>query len=121
MIIYKTTNLINGKIYIGKTVGTKKNYIGSGTAFKKATKKYGKENFKCEIIIQGNFNRDLISQLEKHYIRLYASTFKKIGYNISPGGSESDMAYKLRKIKKHKIFINKRNWVESILIGKIKE
>lgn len=48
--IYKITNLINGKIYIGKRVReTKKdikNYYGSGIAIKNAIIKYGIENFK---------------------------------------------------------------------------
>jgi len=52
MVIYKTTNLINGKYYIGKDSKNSKNYLGSGIAIKKAIKKYGKENFKKEIICE---------------------------------------------------------------------
>ncbi len=48
-IVYKTTNLINGKIYIGvHDNGDKEGfdgYLGSGTLILKAIKKYGKENF----------------------------------------------------------------------------
>lgn len=54
--IYITTNLINGKRYlgqrktpIGKTPQTD-NYLGSGTLLLSAVKKYGKENFSKEII-----------------------------------------------------------------------
>lgn len=50
MIIYQTTNLINGKKYIGKDVNNNPNYIGSGSELKKAIKEYGKENFKKEIL-----------------------------------------------------------------------
>lgn len=41
-IIYKTTNLINGKTYIGrhKTIKIDDGYLGSGTIFLKALKKY---------------------------------------------------------------------------------
>ena len=46
MIIYKTTNLVNGKIYIGKDSKNNPNYLGSGNLLKKALIKYGKENFK---------------------------------------------------------------------------
>jgi hypothetical protein len=47
-IIYKTTNLVNGKFYIGKHNQRKNSfdgYYGSGTLLKKAIKKYGKDNF----------------------------------------------------------------------------
>jgi len=46
MIIYKTTNIINGKIYVGKDESNNPAYLGSGYALKPAIKKYGKENFR---------------------------------------------------------------------------
>lgn len=53
--IYITTNIINGKRYLGQKnfdkYGDYKNYLGSGVAFEKAVKKYGRENFKRDIII----------------------------------------------------------------------
>ena len=45
MVIYKTTNLINGKIYIGKDSNNNEHYIGSGVKLLKAIKKYGRSNF----------------------------------------------------------------------------
>ena len=52
--IYITTNLINGKRYIGQKKydkeGTWKNYLGSGTYLKRAIEKYGKDNFSKEIV-----------------------------------------------------------------------
>ena len=49
--IYKTTNLINNKIYIGKhqTENINDSYYGSGKALKSSIKKHGKEKFKKEI------------------------------------------------------------------------
>lgn len=85
-IIYKVTNLTNNKIYIGQTNGLRKTYRGGGKILKFAYKKYGKENFKFEKITEGNFNRVLLDELEKHYIRLYNSTNIKVGYNIETGG-----------------------------------
>ena len=50
MVIYKTTNLINGKIYIGQDSKNNPKYLGSGVIFLKAIKKYGKENFVKETL-----------------------------------------------------------------------
>ena len=50
--IYITTNLVNGKRYVGKRQFTQgwKRYLGSGKIFQKALKKYKRENFKRDII-----------------------------------------------------------------------
>ena len=49
--IYKTTNLVNGKIYIGQHIGkVNDSYLGSGVVLHNAIRKYGRCNFKREIL-----------------------------------------------------------------------
>lgn len=90
--IYKITNKINGKIYIGqhKVPLIKENfrrYLGSGIAIKNAIKEYGKENFDKEILeyIDDDEKHELVSEREKFWIKEFNSISPN-GYNISPGG-----------------------------------
>lgn len=86
MIIYKITNLINGKIYIGQYSGKDfESYWGSGLLLKKAIKKYGKENFKKEII-EICESKQILNEKEVYWISFYNSIDSKIGYNIHKGG-----------------------------------
>lgn len=50
--IYKTTNLLNGRYYYGmhSTTNLKDGYLGSGKKLRYSIRKYGVENFKCEIL-----------------------------------------------------------------------
>lgn len=51
-IVYKTTNIINGKFYIGvhATKNVSDKYLGSGSLLKKAINKYGTDNFVREVL-----------------------------------------------------------------------
>lgn len=89
MIIYKTTNLINGKIYIGKDEKNNQNYYGSGKSYLFAEKKHGKENFK-KAIIDSSDNLDELCLKEIFWIDFYDARNKRIGYNIAPGGKGGD-------------------------------
>jgi len=64
--LYRTTNLINGKFYIGihSTGNISDGYLGSGTYLKRSIKKYGKENFKLEIL-EFFETRDLLIEAER--------------------------------------------------------
>jgi len=88
--IYKTTNLINGKIYIGQHASNNKKdiYLGSGTYILKAIKKYGKENFKKEILYNSIPCRYHLDLKEQEYINKFNSLVPN-GYNISIGGNGS--------------------------------
>jgi len=103
--IYITTNLINGKQYVGSHDGEiNDNYLGSGRLIIKAIKKYNKEKFKREIIKECDHSINLI--LEEKYIRKY-NTLIPNGYNISPTGGHG-LRGKLSKETIEKIrFANK--------------
>lgn len=67
--IYKITNLINGKIYIGQhtTSNLDDGYTGSGKILIRAIKKYGVENFRKEI--QGFYEDiDELNYMERLFV-----------------------------------------------------
>lgn len=75
--IYLTTNLINDKKYIGQHYGEiNDTYIGSGNSLKKAILKYGKENFKKEILEICKNYEDL-NIAEKQWILKYDAVNNK--------------------------------------------
>lgn len=86
--IYKTTNLSNGKIYIGQKKSTEflgKSYLGSGVAFLQAVEKYGKDSFSVEFI-ESCESLEELNEREIYWISKYHATDPAIGYNISTGG-----------------------------------
>lgn len=86
MIVYKTTNLINGKIYVGKDEGDRPNYLGSGYILRKAIEKYGRESFHKEVL-EVCISREILEEREKHWIKELNATDPKIGYNLAEGGT----------------------------------
>ena len=97
MRIYKITNKLNGKMYIGQTTHTiewrwkrhiKAMQDGSQTNLYKAMRKYGVENFTIEEICRTTSKEEL-NRLEIYYIGLYNST--KTGYNMTGGGDDNFM------------------------------
>lgn len=120
-IIYKITNLINNKIYIGQTIRSLidrindyKNGLGNDY-LNNAFKKYGFDNFKFEIIETAS-SIDGLNEKEIELISKYKTTDKNIGYNIAYGGKNSipsqetlDKMSKAHKgIKQTDMWINKR-------------
>jgi group I intron endonuclease len=89
MIIYKTTNLIDGKIYIGQDKNNNPSYYGSGLKLIKAIKKYGRENFKKDIL-EECVDENHLNEREVYWIKYYNSTDRESGYNISEGSKEGD-------------------------------
>jgi group I intron endonuclease len=85
MVIYKITNKINGKIYVGKSTTNNENYFGSGISINRALVKYGKENFIREII-ENCLSEIELNEREIFWIEELKSTDKMVGYNITKGG-----------------------------------
>lgn len=85
MQIYRITNKLNNKIYIGQDTRNRKNYFGSGNLITRALKKYGKENFTKEILWECDTIEEL-NEKEIFFIAKYNSTHRRIGYNIVGGG-----------------------------------
>jgi len=90
--IYETTNLINGKKYIGQKksnifLGNK--YLGSGTRLHLAIEKYGEENFIVNLIEECNSEQEL-NEREIYWIDFYNATASEKYYNISIGGDGGD-------------------------------
>lgn len=90
MIIYKITNNINGKMYIGQTINSIKERLRchlkeSSGYFPKALRKYGIENFTIEIIDSSAKTIDELNVLERKYIK-QLNTLRPNGYNLQVGG-----------------------------------
>lgn len=82
--VYKITNLLNEKTYIGvhKTNDPYDSYMGSGSAIKNAIKKHGKENFKKEVLLVTENKADAY-ELEK---KLTIDYNESNNYNMRLGG-----------------------------------
>ncbi len=88
MIIYKITNKINGKVYIGQTSRTlnarwmqhiRNAKKGVKTKFYNALRKYGAENFTVEVLCRA-YSKEQLNDLEIYYIHKYDSI--NTGYNM---------------------------------------
>jgi len=93
MYIYKVTCIINGHFYVGKSKFKPEEnpeYFGSGNRhYKNALKKYGKHNFKKEILEICSSIEELNTK-EKYWIAEYRKTCMHLMYNIAEGGDGGD-------------------------------
>jgi group I intron endonuclease len=103
MIIYITKNLINGKKYIGKDSHNNPNYLGSGALFLEDIKKYGKENFKKEILEY--CNKETLGEREEYWINYFNAVESKDFYNIR--SKTSGWFNKDLNLEKYKYVVNK--------------
>lgn len=100
--IYKYTNLINNKVYIGQTTQRledrdKKHLqqINDNTYFHRALMKYGRENFSLDLV-EDNISQNDLDDKEKYYIDLFESFYTTgKGYNLTQGGQWGSGTQKL--------------------------
>lgn len=110
MVIYMTTNLVNNKKYIGIDSKNDPNYLGSGLYLKKAFKKYGKKNFKKEIL-EICLDKESLLIKEKEWIVKFDAVNSKEFYNIHEGGIGGDIRHFIGEDKIEK-------WKSNISNGK---
>jgi group I intron endonuclease len=103
-IIYKITNLLNGKCYVGQTWQpmikrfAQHKYKNSSVKLHRAIVKYGFNNFtiKCLTVVS---TQELADYYETYFISYYLANKPKIGYNIGNGGKGIGKHNRQTKIK----------------------
>lgn len=118
--IYKYTNKLNGKMYIGQTNDLRKRYNGHKSEalnpksksywlpFHVAIRKYGIENFSYETLeeIADGESQDYINEREIYFIDYYKSLISQNGYNLTSGGDgcpKPPLSYE-EKLNRSKLF-----------------
>lgn len=109
MIIYKATNLTNGKVYIGQTINTlayrqsqhirdARNPKRKNIHFHNAICKYGADNFVFEEIDFAETQEEL-NEKEIYWIAFYHSNERDFGYNEDSGGKSGGVKSEMTKRK----------------------
>ena len=112
-IIYKITNRVNGKVYIGQTTqekGFKDRYWNKGKGIERvlnyhikrrdqgfcynkhivsSIEKYGMKNWDIDEEFDIAFSEEELNEKEEYYIELFMSSYKEYGYNSTLGGDNS--------------------------------
>lgn len=132
MIIYKVTNIVNGKIYIGQTsrtlsrrkiehINQAQNNSRNCRYFHSALLKYGFDNFTWEVLCSMD-NIESLNLKEVEYIKEYNS-FGENGYNLCNGGN-SNVGYKhsdetILKMKQRRHSENSKSKLSLAHFGKV--
>jgi hypothetical protein len=119
--LYKTTNQLNGKFYVGmhSTNNLNDGYLGSGTRLRRSIRKYGKENFKIEYL-EFFDSRELLVEREKQLVN--EDLLKDDNcMNLKPGGCGGLCNDEHRiKFRKGASIHQKNKWKDSDYRNKIK-
>lgn len=92
-LVYKTTNLVNGKFYIGVHSAGRADYLGSGKALKAAVAKYGRSNFVREVIV-----KTYCSELAYSFEKAFVKETERNNYNLVAGGKGGGGQAKARPV-----------------------
>lgn len=116
--VYKITNLVNNKIYIGCTQQTLEERFEShvvsavkknkNAIFLASIRKYGRENFHMELIQEYSSQEDMYTG-EIYWIKYFDSQNREIGYNMTPGGGGGPTNLGKTFDDDHKLKISKAN------------
>ena len=122
MIIYKATNVCNGKVYIGQTIRPlekrRSQHLANArkgivTKFYNAIRKYGADNFLFDIVCTASSVEEL-NVLELYYIQKYDSV--RCGYNMVDGGKNNVMFLPSVR-KKHSERLKEQSVRDQIPVG----
>jgi len=111
MNVYKITNMVNGKIYIGKAEKSiQERFLAHIDCAKKKVNKhlydamnhYGFQNFDVNMVEKCNSIKEL-NEKEMYWIKFFNSTDKNIGYNIALGGTGGDTFTSQSTLRKKEI------------------
>lgn len=121
--IYKITNNINQKVYIGQTINnmnkrfkkhlSQVNCKNICSALYAAFKKYGQDNFIIESIVTGDYTKEELNELEVFYIKKYNSISPN-GYNLQSGGNSFMVVESVKKQTSDKLKGRKISWSAKI-------
>ena len=108
--VYKITNNLNGKYYVGKhkTENLNDKYLGSGTKIKLAIKKYGKENFTKEFLYVFDNEIDMKNKEQE----IVTEDFCKLpdNYNMCEGGGGPGLRLGFKFSEESKLKMRNNNW-----------
>ena len=105
-----TTNLINGKKYIGQKTSTTflgNKYLGSGNALVNAIKKYGYKNFEV-VMLESCNSRHELNVREAYYIAKYDAVHNDEFYNLKEGGHGGSIKGYFHHSESHKAYMSQR-------------
>lgn len=112
--IYKITNIISNKVYIGQSINIEKRWGAHRTKpfnekstqynspLYRAIRKYGLSAFTFEVLEE--CLPSMLDQKEQFYIQLYKSNNSDFGYNLTAGGQTATTISKISKIELEAIY-----------------